>query len=593
MKKILLFAALAFAWAGTMNAQAPKIVPNEAFAGLSPNGNYAVSIYYDYISIHDLATGQVYSYDEGYTSGSGNVISNTGIVVGATSDIQARYWKNGEWHEFESVADRTMSKADGITSDGTRIVGSVAPENYGGDYEGLMMVPCYWDVNADGTPGEMQMLPYPATDLTGRVPQYVTAIRVSDNGKIIAGQVQDYSGFICQPIVYNQGDDGSWTYTLVADALFHPEGIELPEDPGEGPSTMPEDFMTPEELAAYEQALDDWNNAGTWDWDTYPNMEDYMGAESLAAYQAALAEWEEWNDKWTAFSMAFEELCNAVPTFVFNNVLMPRDGHCYATTDSKESFDFETFTFTAEYTPYVFPNPDVEQPGGSVTLAPKKASVWNVAKIYSGANVILSSITDDGVLLGQKPASMDNPVTIAYIAGPAQTRAGGQFVTLYDYIADTNPSLANWMKENMTHEYVAAYDWDTDTYITDEVIATGIPFANADLSLIATAVENFWFDWENEDPDTYVGAYGYLLAPNYTLGVAAPTADGISVKGQKGGILSFSGQVASAVVYDVAGAQVYAVEAPAATVATGLGAGVYVVKATAANGTTTTAKVAL
>lgn len=145
----------------SLYAQAPKEYAGEAFSALSPNGQYAISSSYESTAIRNLTTGEVYSYTESYYAGNGNVASNTGVVVGMTMAPMAQYWKDGEWHDLPSVADRLMSKADGITPDGSRIVGSVSPETYGGDYEGMMLVPCYWDMQADGTPGELHMLPSP------------------------------------------------------------------------------------------------------------------------------------------------------------------------------------------------------------------------------------------------------------------------------------------------------------------------------------------------------------------------------------------------------------------------------------------------
>ena len=588
MKKHLLIATLAMTASVSLYAQAPKEYAGEAFSALSPNGQYAISSSYESTAIRNLTTGEVYSYTESYYAGNGNVASNTGVVVGMTMAPMAQYWKDGEWHDLPSVADRLMSKADGITPDGSRIVGSVSPETYGGDYEGMMLVPCYWDMQADGTPGELHMLPFPEKDFAGRTPQYITALRVSDDGKIIAGQVQDYSGFVCQPIVYRQDNNGDWTYALIHDELYHPEGFVLPEDPGEGPSTQPEAYMTPDELAAYEQALaayeqamDEWYAEGTWDYDTmpvYPDAADYMGDASKAAFEAALAAAEEWDAKWTEYSEAFQELCEMVPGFTFNNVLMSGDGKLYAST--AQSGDF----FTGySYVPYVYNLNDDTY----------------TAYTDNEESLIVSSMANNGTLLAQVPQSFTNPAAQAYIM-PAGT---DKFVPLYDYFTTANPSLAEWMKDNMTHEYTM-YDWyydeDLDDYVetstTEEVLATGIPFTNADMTIIATAVENFWFDWANGDPDTYVDVYGYILPLNYVstdIATMDATKAHAVVKGMVGGTLAFTGEVASATVYDMAGNMVYAVKAPESTVATGLNKGIYVVKMVAADGTTTTTKVAL
>lgn len=578
MKKFLhLLVVAALAVPGGVNAQEPKVYPGGAFCGISPNGNYAVSDRYGYVNIYNLVTGEkAFDEDEeGFAFGNGNCISNTGVIVGNNAImVTAGYWKNAQWHDIESVAGRAMSKADGITPDGSRIVGAVAPENFEG-IDGLMLTPCYWDVQADGTLGDLQLLPYPEKDLTNRTPQYITAISVSDDGKTIAGQIQDYSGRICQPIIYRQDEEGKWSYTLIHDDLYHPEGLVLPEYPGEyeGEDPFPYDyFSSEEESEAYNEAWNNWYDSGH-NPEEEPLPEDFMSDESKkAAFLAIAIPYREWEKKWNAFAEALDELVSLVPVLEFNNVFLSHDGKIYASTTAKEVFDPMAWWPVHEYAPCVFNLED------------------NTYKTYpnDGMNLILTSMADDGTLLAQKPAS-EEPAS-AYIL-PAGAE---KFVSLYDYFTTANATLAEWIKENMTHEY-EAYDMDTWEPYTAEALVTGIPFTNADMSVIVTAVENFWFDWDNGDYDTYVDVYGYVLPTGMSTSITNATKDkvGAQVFGQKGGMLQFKGEVANATVYNMNGGKVYAVEAPAATVATGLGAGVYVVKVVATNGTVTFAKVAL
>lgn len=484
MKKILSLATLAFMATSFLHAQTPEIHPGEAFSGISPDGKYVVSVVYEVVTIHDRAKDLKYEYVESYRVGNGNAISNTGIVVGQSIEDVAQYWKDGEWFDIKSAATRNMSKADGITPDGTRIVGAVSPESFTGGYDGLMLTPCYWDVQADGTIGDFNALPYPEKDLSGRIPQYITAIRVSDDGKTIAGQIMDYGGMVCQPIIYRQNEDGEWSYTLIHNELFHPEGIVLPEDPGEWEDEFPqpEAFMGEEALADYNKAMEEY-----WEtWENMPNAEDYMTEEETAAYQAALAVYNDWEQKWTAFSEAYTQLVQAVPSFTFNNVLLSNDGKTYVS--SKQSGDFFS-GYT--YVPSVF---NLEN---------------DTYKVNEGQSLIITSMTADGTLLAQKPASWENPTAEACIL-PA---GSNEFVSLYDYFVTANPDLAAWMEENLTHtviDYDFDENWDLVPSGSHEIMATGIPFANADLSVIVLGVENSW-DYEN-DPCV---AYGYVLYTNY------------------------------------------------------------------------------
>ena len=554
MKRILSLVTIAVI-AASSYAQVPQIHPNEAFAGVSPNGKYATSVVYEVLTITDLTDNKKYEYVEEYYVGNGNAISNTGVVVGSNVEGIAQYWKDGEWHVIESAASRNMSKADGITPDGTRIVGAIAPEGYDGGYDGLMLTPCYWDVQADGTLSDVNFLPFPATDWSGRLPQYVTALRVSDDGKTIGGQIQDYSGIVCQPIVYRQDEDGNWTYTLIHNELYHPEGVELPEYPGEwdGETPMHETFMTEEEQAAYQAALDAhvyptspeiedfmseesraayqaalekyyetwadedypvvsdyiteeeqaafdaameaYNQALNDYYENMPNPEDYMTAEEKAAYEQAMKDYSNWEDNYQAWQEAFYQLAESLPNMGFNNVLLSHDGKTYATSRAQGDF-FSGYT----YTPYVFNLED------------------DTFKAYDtdGMSVIVSSMANDGTLLAQKPASWVDPIAEAYIL-PAGSE---EFMPLYDYFETANPDLAEWMKENMTHEITEyEYDWETGEMIpafTYKVLASGIPFTNADMSVIVLGVENTW-DFET-DPNI---SYGYVLYTGLTTGVNA------------------------------------------------------------------------
>lgn len=587
MKKTLLIAAAFVLTVVNINAQDPKEYPGYGFAGLSSTGKYAVSSVYGNLSIVNLTTGMSYDYSElegySYNIGGGNCISDNGVVVGQESFVMACYWKNGQWYNFDASFDRNQSIAHGVTPDGKRIVGAVAPENYGGDFEGMMLQPCYWDEQDDGTYGEVKLLPFPDKDLTGRTPQYVTAVSVSDDGKTIAGQIQDYGGNIAQPIVYRLQDDGTWIYDLPQNELYHPEGFVLPEDPGDLEVSQPsqEEFMSEEELVAYLAAVDAWYAEGTWDYSTYPEYGDFMTADEIAAYQAAydayMAIASEWEEKWLAFSTAYQELGTMVPAITFNNVLLSSDGKIYATTAQTQVDDPMAWFPTYEYNPFVF---NLEN---------------DTYKTYSNADVslITSSIANNGTLLAQQPAG-DFPAADAYIL-PAGAEL---FVKLYDYMTSNYPAIGEWMKENMTHEYIS-YDYEWDETIGDyneltskeELLLTGIPFMSADMSVIATAVMNYWYDWDTGTGDDYVDTYGYVFPLGASAGIDSAMVRGSGIKVQNGKLV-FGDDVKSATIYNMSGAQVFATSATGSSISTGLNAGIYLVKVVAADGTVSTVKVA-
>lgn len=634
MKKQLLLAMLASCAATAAMAQTPQEYPNYGFCGMSPDGSIIISDIYGTVTILDTAADKEYSYSDAdggdsYSTGSGNSVSNTGVVVGQVGGIDACYWQNGKWTDLNNLG-RSMSIAFGVSPDGNVIAGAIAPENYQGDFEGLMLTPCVWIADGKGGYGAPEFLPFPARDLTGRVPQYVTAVSVSADGKTIAGQITDFGGSNYQPIVYTQGANGEWSYSLPLDNLYHPEGFEMPEDPGEAPNVQPETFMTQEEIdaynaavkayeekqesiifpevtdfmsdeqfVAYQKALDEFYET----WENYPDPYDFMTAEEIAAYEKAeeeyyaeiaanqypdykdymsedeIAEWqkakeaeEAWDEKWNDFSMAYNELLEIVPSFVFNNAFITPDGSKIYSTYSKETFDMIEWEFKVEYCPW------------AINVGENTAVDY---KNNNGDGLIISSVAADGTILARSMASFDNPAVNAYVL----TGGAEEFVDLYDYILEKDATIAAWMKENMTHEYesyvIDEETWEYDVEIV-EALPTGIPFTNADMTVIALTVENFW------DYDNGVDVYGYIMKSNFSgvNNVSVSEAD-FGVKGFYGGELQFVGEVASATVYNLAGAAVYSVEAPSATVATGLAHGVYVVKVENTNGAVKSVKVAL
>lgn len=634
MKKLLLLASAAMLTAGTMAAaglESPKELPNRAINKISQNGEYAASYLYGTAVIMNLLTGDEYVYTDeisSYDFGNGNFISNTGVLVGQQNGAYAAIWQDGEWSELNDDTATRMSLAAGITLDGTRIVGCIAPESYTGDYEGLMMVPCYWDVNSDGTFGQTNYLPYPQGDFIGRTPQYITAVYVSADGKTIAGQITDFGGGVRQPIVYTCDASGKWSYSLPQDNLYHIDGFVIPEDPGEAPEISPENFMTEEELAKYNAAVDEyfdiaWNTPypelyqfmtdEEWaaysaaleeyyeTWENYPEEQDYMTAEEWQDYQNAIQEYydlvnsaeypnyqdymteeewaqyqdaqkimDEWDEKWNEFSMAYQELCTLVPSFTFNNVYLSADGtKMVSTLEKDDSGEFWDPFAPKEYHPWVF------------DLTNESFTQYR----HSDAMLIVSSMADDGTLYAQKPATFDDPETQAYILPVGSD----EFMPIYDYFTVANPSVASWIKDNLTRTYIKLeVDEETWDYVEKEVttIITGMPFVNGDKSILALSVENTW-DYDD------VPAFTYLIPTDYAgIGNVVADAENCKVMARRGGVINLVGEFASVAVYDIAGRAVFSTKAPASIIETGLGSGAYVIKATTARGNVIVSKVA-
>lgn len=567
MKHLSLLALAATMALPVLAQTVPGEYPGYCFNRLSPNGKWAVSNAGDNapLVIIDFTTGEEYPYEEVYSNGTGNYISNTGVVVGYEFLTEiASYWQNGEWHPLMPETFTGLSHAQGITPDGTMIVGTMSPKSYAGNNEGLMSVPVFWTLQDDGTYGEPTMLPYPTTDFMGREPMRVTATVVSDDGRTIAGQVMDFSGFVCQPIVFTCDAQGNWSYETYLDELYEPDGITLPPYPGDqGPT--PQEFMTEEEKQAYNDALKEWEETTPDDYDYYPDYSNYMEADEVEEFEAAA---RAFNDALFEYYDAVYAWIAQVPIFSYNNVLMTSDGQYYASTDAKTFVDEAQGIYYSEYVPYLIKIAD-----GSYKAFPQK----------DGLNVHLSSIGDDTTLLGQVFDS-----AYLFFNGFALAPGETEFVTLYDFVKGIDPEEGDWMEENMTHDY-EAYDTSDWTSYTETTLATGIPFATPDLSLIALGQFNFW----GEQGDYMY--YGYLLSlPPVEAGVEEIRSVGdADLKVLRDGTLLVSGDVKDVTMYSLNGLKAFSTVNPSGSVSTDLPAGIYLVKYTTASGKSITKKVAV
>lgn len=542
----------------------PGVYPHYAFASISPNAKYAVSDAGDQIplAIFDFTQeSDPYTYVEQYGVGAGNAVSNNGIVVGYQVMYEkAAYWQNGKWANLPNKAD--LSHAQGISADGSMIVGTISGNDYSGDYEGLMSIPCYWEVQEDGTFGDPQVLPYPTEDYMGRSPQRVTAVMISEDCNTIAGQVLDYIGMVCQPIIFTRDESGEWSYTLLLDDLFHPAGFSLPEDPGEAPTQQ--DFMTEDEIARYQQAVKEWEEAGDQEAD-YPDIYEYMDQKEYDEFEKAAL---EWNEKYYAYAEAILNWIDAVPNFAYNNVCMDLEAQYYATTDVKYYYiEVDDYEFK-ECTPYLINIADDTYK----SFAPK-----------DDLNITVSAIANNGVVLGQ----WNDPAYGIY-DGYILTPGASEFISLYDYVKANDPSLAAWMEENMTHTY-EAYDENFKAY-DDTVLATGLPkCCTPDMSIIGLAQVDFW----NYDDD--VNYYGYLINPPAPQAGIEAISAGLSaeVKVLNGGVLLVNGNVRDLNVYGLNGVKAFSAKNPASQVSTNLSKGIYILRYTDLEGRAVSRKIVI
>lgn len=572
MKKFYISFAAALL-AAQVSAVVPASYENYQITGLSPDGRYAVSCLYGTMNVIDLTTGNIETFAEGdmgatsYSEGMGNYVSNTGIVLGSMFDsLNAAYLKGGEWTELPVENPNLSNMANGITPDGLRICGSIGASEISTETSTIMLIPAVWDLKENGEYSGPVILPYPELDFSGRVPQYVTALYISDDGRTIAGQIRDYSGMLPEPIIYTLDDENNWSYSLPARHLINPDHLELPEDPGDGP-TGPDiqDFMSEEEREAYQAAIDEFYET----WENYPDPLDYMTEEEIDAYNDAYAAYEEayneWNEKFEAFYDVLTQILDSSPEYIFNSISLSPDGKRCLTAQQ-----------------IAIPNDDPLAWRPVYKISPVVFNLENgeVSQYDNSYNVMPTYITSAYTVLGYTDETDPTYNRVAKV-WPLGAEAP---VTLYSYMQTANANTAAWMNENMTHD-IEVINWETETFeMLEDVMITGVPHATPDLSVIATHVENFF-----EDSD--VMTFSYILPASIESGVKVVESAELHLNTLPGSVLLVNGKASSLQVFDLNGRNVFEVANVSGALSTGLGAGVYIVKATDAEGNSIVRKV--
>lgn len=561
MKKSLLLTLAALS-VGSM-AQAEdnfaKVYENAAIQYISPNGQYAAGSFNETTTFFNLSEGKMtvftpatddngnyLDYNESYQVGNGNVLSNTGILLCSdNNNSSTTYYENGVWKELSAKGSQedATNCVNSITPDGSRICGSLGVYQMTIDEDKTMLSPCYWDRQADGTYSDPIMLPVPETVPLGRIPQYITANAISHDGKVIAGQITEYSGMLQFPIVYIQDENGEWSYKLPGLGLFNPDNVVLPEDPGEGPE-MPsaQQYMSEEAKAAYDEAYAKYQQ--TWDPALFPNETDYLTPEQLAAYNEAIEKYnvlaEAYNEKLMAFYEAFDQILYSSPNFVFNNVFLSPDGKKYYVSNEIQS---ESFWDPSTYEVYCI---DIETDAVEKYIAP-------------GYGMIVTAVPDNDVVLGSYNKATGFETDVIY---PAYIVKDGIVTPFADYLGEFSAEVATWMEENMLHE-IEVYNMETGDIDVIDMLTLGIASASADLKKISFSCVPLWPPYNNAETALFE-------LDKVNTGVAAVEAakDAVAVS-----------------VYNVGGVCLLNNVTPAAAEAAQLAKGVYVVKTTYADGT--------
>ncbi|MDE6632351.1 MAG: hypothetical protein K2K23_05070, partial [Muribaculaceae bacterium] len=436
MKKlILLFGLTAINLSGYAEQSEPMMIENAAIKAISPNGKFAVSQGSTGLRILELSPDNENSqynesdYEE-YYSGDGNCVSDNGVVVASTpNNPNALYWKDGEWHSLQHPSNAlTSNHAQGISADGSRICGNLRISGMGNDDDVLMVIPCVWNAEGNGY-GKPVLLPHPDLDYADRVPQYITAIDISADGKVIVGQIRDAQGILNYPIIYKENENGEWSYDIPYEYLINPDKLEIVPYPGEGPA-MPqfESFMTSEEIEAYNIVYNEYVSSG------YqipcPEYWEFMTPEEIAAYNEAA---DIYNEKAIAYNKKFEAWADFIfsiietsPSYAFNQVRISPDGKTIGCT----------VEVTGERDPLTgFPS--IENSVWLLDLTCDK-----ISKYDKDGDLNIYYIANNGIGIG---------TTSAGTASNSYILQDENVIDIVNWMNSKVPEYASWIKENMIY----------------------------------------------------------------------------------------------------------------------------------------------
>lgn len=417
----------------------PAEVYDMAAQCVSRNGEWVVgqdangSVVYGY----NVATGHIDEYG-GYTIGNGNCVANNGMIVGQELGANPRgcVMINGKAEVPSTLQNRGLSTIDAITPDGRRVCGHFSGSST------VMQVPFVMDISASGKYGIPVSLPFPRKDFFGDTPQFVNAITISDDGKTIAGFVQDGSGFYSWPIVYTQLEQGNWVYYEPTASLFNPDGLPLPKIPddvewGENGAPAPPvftDYMSPEGMEAWKEALKEDPDASPFD---------FMSSSENAAYNKAVYEYNraqlEYLNKIYDQYWAQMQAVGKDEQFVLNQVSLSPDGKWLVVSKGSSG----------------------DQPGEVLT----GSELWQfnteddshiVIPSPEGTHLLPKSITADGSLIAVTSPSDFFPFT-AYIL----LKGDNSFIPFAEFIETEFPAYWPWLEDSVLTQFgVIGYDPD-------------------------------------------------------------------------------------------------------------------------------------
>lgn len=485
---------------------------------ISSDGSYSTgeAISIDAAWGRDNKTGEIFVFSQA-SCGDGNSIAKNHISVGTDkSSMTGAFFIPSQGTKpvvIPSLTKYSESYVHGINWDATRLVGFLANPNSSSvdetnpELQKMTYLPFYCDVDPETlTVSDPIFLPVPTRDFFDLVPQYCTAFWISDDGTTILGQVIDNSGAFIYPIVYKQKSNGEWSYSFPSEKLFNPNGLEIPKWPRpEMAQPQPENFIgNPEFKALFIELMNAYLTGESTE-NPYEMLDPseageraLMTKEEWESYQQALVEYnlyyetvyeKEINKYYDDFSRFIAQSTK----FLQSSMAMNRAGTLIGQTRIVTRFSgIDPITYQ---NPVVFNLED------------------DTYQIYGGdyEEMEVSQILPDGTLIGftpkPGPTSPDLTPQHSYVCPPGNK----EFVTIENYIKNSNPKYYQWYEEYLYHEVPIGYD-ESSKLIYKELTISGIIAVNDDFTALSAGVDGWSWDDYNGQYFTYI--FNNLTSPD-------------------------------------------------------------------------------
>lgn len=559
---------------------------------ISPNGQWIVGQAdgEGALWIRNLAENKQWLYGTGtdasnYVIGINRSVSNDGTVVAVVDEIPS-VWHNGKWTTLPNDGFTGSGVAGSITPDGNMIVGSIGKVRM--TLEDIMMTyPTVWYRNENGTWSDPEWLPYPTQDFLRMAPQYMNLISVSEDGNVIGANQTSGNGYFQQPYIYSKDENGEWTYKALGENVINPSNLPIQPFVGDyhGPA-YPDwtKYLNENKNPASLNRM--WRDFPAWvqEQEKAGLTEEEISLEQLYFFAEYVDEadkeeylklvddfisaYKPWKEKDDAYYAFLRDLFEEGLTFDANNIFVSTDGkYLYSTAIQQEMRDPS--------------NP--EGMGMILHHAPIKFDIaTGEYTLYSfDPDIIVSSVTDDGSIMGKVYAHISDPYIYrdAYI----YPQGNDEPVTIHEYWEQTgNTNAYEWMEEHLYVQVIVAIN-ENGSYVLDDTWSVGIPLSTPDMSLMSFTTSIIYWEPAPDAMALWLTAVLNTGLEDTKVESLAPAADA-SVTVLPGGMIAVEGNVASITVFDLSGKALFHTANPQASVSTGLPNGVYVVRALSSDG---------